>query len=416
MDELSLNACKLWPRSELALRFPGEMELTRLGMHYLDNAATTQRLGSAVERQSEVEAGPIGNANRGAHKLAAQSSDILSNACSVIADFLGVGAGQLALVSGATEAANLMAQSARANLKEGDCVYVSQIEHHSNFLPWQQAASERGARFVCIPSNASGELDLDWFQEHVPMDRPNWMAISAMSNVTGYAPPIRMMSRLAKNANPSARIVVDAAQAIARLDGRSEAWGGDYAFFSGHKMHGPSGVGVLFCSSPDGFKDLSPGKFGGGMISGFRSDGSPRWFSGSAIYEAGSQNVAGAAGLAEAARELRSWDFNLLSAHEEALSQWLAEQLGGIDGVRVFGGPRRSGLVAFDASWAHAHDIGTVLDARGVMARVGHHCALPLMRALDCLSCVRFSFGALSTEANAMAAYEAVLEAKKVLS
>lgn len=407
---MELDACRAWGPEKIRAKFSAYEDPSFAKLAYLDSAATSQRLEASAWAAYRYERSAVGNAHRGSHALAQKSSHVLEEARASVARNLGVGADCVALTSGATESANLLAQSLGALLGPEDCVYASAAEHHSNYLPWRQAADRAGARFVEIPALRSGELDIHWFQESVAMDRPRIIALTAMSNVTGYKPPIKEMSAMAKAANPSAAIVVDAAQAVS-MGAVDNLWDGDWAIFSGHKMHGPSGVGVLAARSIDAFLDLPPGKVGGGMIRGFRADGSPRWASGKALFEAGSANVGGAIGLAAAFEELSTWNRPLLAAHKEALSSWLAEELARIPGVRVLGSGPRRGLVSFAANWAHAHDIGTVLDSVGVIARVGHHCALPLMKAVDEMACVRFSFSCSSTESEALMALAGVQEA-----
>ena len=355
----------------------------------------------------------MGNPHRGAHRFAARSSELLEAARAEVASFIGVPAASVAFVSGATEAANLLARSAQAVLGPADVIYATDLEHHSNYLPWMAAAHATGAVFKTVPVGPTGELDLDWFEEHVAQDRPRWLALSALSNVTGNAPPLAWMSELAKKANPDALVVADASQAGSHLGATTPLWGADFAFLSSHKVHAPSGSGFLAAADPSLFDRLEPGKYGGGMIRGFRSPNEPRWASGRARFEAGSSNPGGAAGLASALSTLASWDLDMLHAHETGLASWLAESLSGIDGVRVFGGVRRHGLVSFDASWAHAHDLGAALDEVRALVRVGHHCALPLLRALGSAACVRASFCCFSTEADAEAVIEGVLLAKR---
>lgn len=407
---MELAACRAWEPEKIRAKFGAYEDPSFAKLAYLDSAATSQRLEAAAWAGYQYERSALGNAHRGSHALAQKSSQALEGARSAIAKALGVSADCVALTSGATESANLLAQSLGALLGPEDSVYASAVEHHSNYLPWREAAARAGARFVEIPALRSGELDMDWFHAAVVVDRPRIIALTAMSNVTGYKPPIEEMSALAKTANPSAVVVVDAAQAVSTGVGEN-LWGGDWAIFSGHKMHAPSGVGVLAAREAGAFVDLPPGKVGGGMIRGFRADGSPRWASGKALFEAGSANVGGAVALAAAFEELSTWDRSLLAAHKEALSSWLADELARIPDVRVLGSGQRRGLVSFAAQWAHAHDIGTVLDSMGVIARVGHHCALPMMKAMDEMACVRFSFSSCSTESEALMALAGVQEA-----
>lgn len=412
---MELTATRAWGPERLRLRFPAAMAAAAAGEHYLDGAATSQRMSPALRAQGDYEAGPVGNAHRGAHPWAARSSAALEGARAEVGRHLGVEAEAVAFTSGATESANLLAQAIGPSLAEEDVVFVSQMEHHSNYLPWLAMSKRAGCSFVEMPVGQDGSIDVDWFERSVERMRPKWMCVTAMSNVTGKTPPVAWMSGLAKKANPLARVVVDAAQAIAHVPADPPLWGGDYAFFSSHKVFAPSGSGVLAARNP-ALLDLDPGKYGGGMIRGFRADGSPRWAGGRAGHEAGSANVGAALGLAAALRELGEWDLSLMRAHEEALGRWTAGELARIGGVEILGGASEHGIVSFHASWAHAHDIGAALDARRVYARVGHHCALPLMRAFGVNACTRLSFGPTSDESDAMAAVEAVADARRRFS
>lgn len=410
---MELTSTRAWGPERLRPLFPAFDDAEFARVSYLDSAATSQRLRSAIAAQASSESAAVGNPHRGAHRLASRSSDSLEASRAQVAAFLGVPPAAVAFVSGATEAANLLARAAQASLRPSDIVYATEIEHHSNYLPWMAAAKAAGAVFKAIPAGAGGELDLDWFEERVALDRPKWLAVSALSNVTGNAPPLAWMAELARRANPEALVVADASQAGAHLAAGAPLWGADFAFISSHKVHAPAGSGVLAALDPALFDRLEPGKYGGGMIRGFRSPVDPRWAGGRARFEAGSSNPGGAAGLASALSTLSSWDLDLLRAHEAGLASWLAEELARIDGVRVLGGARRHGMVSFDASWAHAHDVGAALEEAGALVRVGHHCALPLMRAVGSAACARASFCCFSTEADAEAVVEGVQLAKR---
>lgn len=413
---MDLMATRAWGPEQLREQFPAAMAAFESGEHYLDGAATSQRMWAALRAQSDYEASPVGNAHRGAHPWASRSSMALEAARAAVGGYLGVASDSVAFTSGATESANLLAQSVLPTLSPADVIFVSQMEHHSNYLPWMAIAKRAGCSFVEMPLTQDGSIDVDWFEQSVGSLRPKWICVTAMSNVTGNTPPIAWMSALAKKAEPSSKVVVDAAQAIAHLAVELPLWGGDYAFFSSHKVFAPAGSGVLAALTPELFDHLDPGKYGGGMIRGFRSDGSPRWAGGRARHEAGSANVGAALALSAALTSFSQWDLSLMGAHEEALGSWTANELKKIAGVEILGGGSKHGLVSFHASWAHAHDMGTALDERRVYARVGHHCALPLMRAFGVHACTRLSFGPTSDESDAVAAVEAVAEAKRRFS
>ena len=367
------------------------------GIVYLDNAATTPRFASSARAQSDCESGLLGNPGRGSHRLSASSSMQLEQARSDVGHFLGLDKSCVAFVSGSTEAVNLLAESCSPIIDKTSVIYATEMEHHSNYLPWQKLAASRNAKFKTIPVLEDGSLDLFWFEQNVEADKPVIVAVTAMSNVTGFMPSVDYISRLAKEADPNCVVVVDAAQAVMQKRSYGDLWGGDVAFFSGHKMHSVSGVGVIAVRDSKVWGRLSHGKVGGGVVKGF-DDGVFKLFGGHVKFEAGSPNVSGAVALADTVNILSKWDWSLMSAHKACLSSYAEERLKQVDGLFLIGqGLPARGVVSFFASWGHSHDIGTVLDACDVMVRVGQHCALPYLKGLGVESCARVSMGFFNT-------------------
>lgn len=361
---------------------------------YLDSAATGQKLKACAIAEWNWSARGQANPNRGAHELAARAVEKMESARKETADWIGGDPRGVVFTSGATESINLLARAAESEIEEGEALCASALEHHANYLPWQESARKRGAEFHELRAQKNGELDVSAALAWIERRRPKWVALSAMSNVTSEVMNLREIIGQVKQSNPRARVVIDAAQAIAHMQVPSDWWGGDALVFSAHKMHGPLGLGVL-AAKPALLDELDPGKQGGGMIRGFTEQGTPRWAKGHAKWEAGSPNGAAVEGWGATLSVWKSWDTDALWKSQERMARWLEAELSKIDGVRVLGSEQhRHGLVSFVASWAHAHDIGTELDARKVAIRVGHHCALPLMRSMELDACSRISLSA----------------------
>lgn len=409
-----LNAQGAWDPLAARRLFPAFSQEPMSSLAYLDSAATGQRLACALAAERDFYLDANANARRGAHLLAARATEIHERGRASVAAFCSVAPEQVIFAQSATMAINTLALAlpSKARLGPARSVICSELEHHSNFLPWMELARRTGSAFEALQASAQGELDQQRSVERLSRPDVALFAISAQSNVTGEAPPTRALIAAARAAGAIA--VVDAAQAVAHGEWPSDLWGADFAVFSGHKIYATFGAGVLVAR--EGALDgLSPALFGGGMVSdvSIGADGQwrARWSSSVERFEPGTQNTAAVAALGAALEEVGEWDRGQLRAHEAALSSWSARELSGIPGVRVFGGS--AGIVAFHASWAHAHDIGTELDARGVAIRVGHHCAMPLIKRLGVSACSRASFGPYSSQQDAIRLIEGVQAARR---
>jgi cysteine desulfurase/selenocysteine lyase len=381
------------------------------GLHYLDSAATSQKPRVVLDAMRDYYERDNANPHRGAYDLSARATERYHAARERIARFVGVGdADCLIFTRGTTEALNLVATAwGPANVGPGDEIVVTGLEHHANFVPWQQLALARGARFVVCPLTSDHHVDLDAMRRLVG-GRTKLVAFSHVSNALGTMNDVRALVEIAHRVGALA--VCDGAQAVPHLRVGFDALGVDFYAFSGHKMCGPMGIGGLIGRRAI-LEVMSPYQFGGDMIEFVRDDHST-WNVLPHKFEAGTPNVGDAVGLAAACDYLDGIGMDAVLAHEQRLVRLATERLGEIDGLRVYG-PRpseRSGVVSFTVSDIHPHDLATVLDQDGVCIRAGHHCAQPLMRRLGVSATARASFYVYSDESDVEALVRAIERAK----
>jgi cysteine desulfurase/selenocysteine lyase len=382
---------------------------------YLDSAATAQKpdlVLDALRRAYQVDYGAVA---RGVYRWSAASTAAYEAARATVARFLGAGsAGEVVFVRGTTEAINLVAASwGRTNLRAGDEILVTGLEHHSNLVPWQLAAAATGARLAVAAVDERGEVGLDEIERRLASGRVRVVAIAHVSNALGTVLPIASIAGLARAAG--ALTLVDGAQAVPRMPVDVGALGCDFYAFSGHKAYGPNGIGVLWGRS-ELLGAMPPWQGGGGMIREVTFerttyDDPPRRF------EAGTPAAPEAVALAAALDWIDGLGRAAIDEHERALVALASERLDAVAGVRRIGDARdRTGVVSFVVDGVHAHDVGTVLDAEGVAVRVGHHCAQPLMDRFGVPATVRASFGVHSTPAEVEALARAVERARRLLA
>jgi len=364
---------------------------------YLDSAATTQKPRAVLAALADYYERHYGAVARGVYRLSAEATRLYEEARGKLARFVGAaGPDEIVFVRGTTEAINLVATSwGRANLRAGDEILVTGLEHHSNIVPWQLAAEATGARLVVAPIDARGELPLDGVERALGSGRVRIVAVAHVSNALGTLVPVAEVARLAHGAG--ALVLVDGAQSAPRLAIDVAALGADFFAFSGHKLYAPNGVGVLW-GRRELLAAMPPYQGGGGMIERVtfeRTTYAPP----PQRFEAGTPTAPEAHALGVAAEWLAGKDLAAVAAHEAALVALAARRLAELPGVRLVGTPRqRVGLVSFVVEGAHAHDVGTVLDAAGVAVRAGHHCAQPAMASFDVPATVRASFGIYNDE------------------
>jgi cysteine desulfurase/selenocysteine lyase len=377
---------------------------------YLDSAATSQKpqcVLDAMERFYELH---NANVHRGVHALAEEATEAYEDARRKVARFVGADPRGVLFTKNATEALNLLAYSyARRFLGEGDILLSTQMEHHANIVPWQLVQDEAGFDLRFVPCSPDGWLDLDWFDEVVATGRVKMLTVTAMSNVLGTINPVHEMAERVRAARSDAVVVVDGAQSVPHAGTDLRTLGADFLCFSGHKMCGPTGIGVL-AGRPE-LLDLMPPFLGGGeMIANVTLEGAT-FNEVPYKFEAGTPVIAEAVGLGAAIDYLERLGMVAIRAHEVELLEAVIPALEAIDGVAVHGPhdpAQRGAAVSFSISGLHPHDIGTIMDREGVAVRAGHHCAKPLMRVLGTVATTRASFYLYNTVDEVSALVDAI--------
>jgi cysteine desulfurase/selenocysteine lyase len=376
----------------LRARFPAiHQEVRGKPLVYLDSAATALKPEVVIEAVSFVYARDCANVHRGVHQLSQRATDSFEKAREKVRSFINAReAKECVFVRGTTEAINLVASClAQSRLKPGDEVLITELEHHSNIVPWQLACERTGARLVVVPVTDEGDVRLEDFSAKLS-DKTRVVAVSHASNTLGTILPIKEMARLAHER--SAIVVVDGAQTAPHLPVDVQDLGVDFYAFSGHKLYGPTGIGVLY-GRRELFEKLPPYQGGGSMIRVVTFEkttyqGLPERF------EAGTPDIAGAIGLGAAIDFLTELDRDAILAHEHALLEYGSEQLSSLPGVRLIGTARHKiGVLSFVVDGVHPHDLGTIVDTEGVAIRTGHHCTQPLMQRFGVPATARASLG-----------------------
>jgi cysteine desulfurase/selenocysteine lyase len=382
-------------------------------LHYLDSAATSQKPRAVLDAMREYYEHDNANPHRGAYDLSARATERYHAARTRVARVLGVSdVDCLIFTRGTTEALNLVATAwGPSHVGAGDEIVVTGLEHHANFVPWQQLAIARGARFLVCPLTADHHVDLDALRAMVG-PRTRVVAFNHVSNALGTVNPVREIAAIAHAVGALA--VCDGAQAAPHLQVAFDTLDVDFYAFSGHKMCGPMGIGGLIGRRAI-LEAMSPYQFGGDMIEFVRDDNST-WNVLPHKFEAGTPNVADAVGLAAACDYLDTIGMAAVLEHERSLVRRATERLSRVEGLRVYGPPpsQRSGVVSFTLSDIHPHDLATILDEEGVCIRAGHHCAQPLMRRLGVTATARASFYVYNDESDVEALVHALERAKSL--
>lgn len=363
---------------------------------YLDNAATTQKPRAVIDALHHYYSNDNSNVHRGAHAVADRATRAFETAREVVAKFVGANdSREVIWTRGTTEAINLVAQThGRQVLGQGDTVLVPVSEHHANIVPWQMVAQECGAQVLPIPLTSQCEIDLVAFEALLQEHRVKIVAFNHVSNALGTINPIEALIQRAKSIG--ATVLVDGAQGIAHAQVDVRALGCDFYVFSGHKLYGPTGIGVLWGRS-DLLEAMPPYQGGGEMIETVSFEGTT--FNGLPFkFEAGTPNIAGAVGLAEAVRYVSGVGMEAIARYESELMRYLLEQVSAIAAVRRVGNPSESvGIFSFLVDGVHPSDLGMLLDQQGVAIRTGHHCAQPLMQYLSIPGTARASLAPYNT-------------------
>jgi cysteine desulfurase/selenocysteine lyase len=379
---------------------------------YLDNAATTQKPRAVIERMVRYYETENANVHRGLHRLAEAATSAFEDSRDVVARFSGVaGPEDIVFTRNATESLNLVARAwGDAHVSAGDEIVVTAMEHHSNLVPWQQLALRRGATLRHVDVTDDDRLDMDQMRASLG-PRTRLVAFSAKSNVLGTENPVAEICAAAREAG--ARTVVDAAQWAPTGGVDLRAWGADFVAFSGHKMMGPMGVGVLAMAEAMR-EELPPVLFGGEMVRRVTLDDAT-WNDAPWRWEAGTPSVADVAGLAAAIEYMESVGPAAIRAHEVRLTARALDALGKVEGLTLFGPPdaaSRPGVVSFLMDDVHPHDIAQLLDSQGIAVRAGHHCAQPLLARHGVMATARASFYLYNTEEDVDALVAGLLKAR----
>ncbi|HFI0301318.1 TPA: cysteine desulfurase [Streptococcus suis] len=378
---------------------------------YLDNAATTQKPQQVLDVLADYYQQDNANVHRGVHTLSERATARYEAARQTVADFIHAKSSkEILFTRGTTTSLNWVAQFAREILQPDDEVIISVQEHHSNIIPWQQACQQTGAqlRYVYL---RDGEIDVDHLKSFLS-SKTKFVSIAHISNVLGAIAPIKQIATLVHEVG--AYLVVDGAQSTPHIAIDVQELDVDFFAFSGHKMLGPTGIGVLY-GKEEILNQMSPVEFGGEMID-FVYEQSATWKELPWKFEAGTPNIAGAIGLAAAIDYLNQIGMDRVREHEEELITYLWPKLKAIPGLTIYGSQdvaKRTGLVAFNLDQLHPHDVATALDYEGVAVRAGHHCAQPLLKYLQVPATVRASFYIYNTKADCDKLVEALIKTKE---
>ncbi|MBI2432346.1 MAG: cysteine desulfurase [Candidatus Hydrogenedentes bacterium] len=362
---------------------------------YLDNAATSQKPQQVIDAIYRYYSEQNANVHRGVHYLSQQATDLYEQARSKVAKFVGTTVGcEIVFTRGTTESINLVAHSyGRQHVKSGDEILISHMEHHSNIVPWQMLCEQTGAHLKVIPINDDGELLLDEF-EKLLTPRTKIVSIVHVSNALGTINPVKYIVDKAHAAG--AVVVVDGAQATPHLPVTVKELGCDFYALSGHKMYGPTGIGVLY-GRAELLERMQPFQGGGDMILSVTFE-KTTYNHHPFRFEAGTPHIEGAIGLGAAIDYLHAVGIEKIAAHEHDLLEYGTQRLLEVDGLRLIGTARvKAGVLGFTLASAHPHDVGQILDDQGVAVRAGHHCAQPVMQRFGVPATTRASFGMYNT-------------------
>ena len=394
--------------------FPAlNQEVYKKPLVYFDNAATTQKPVQVIRAISGYYEKDNCNIHRGVHYLSVKATEAYEEARREIRQFINASnTHEIIFTRGTTEAINLVASTfAESRIRKGDEVIVSVTEHHSNFVPWQQVCLKGGAVLRFIPLNEQGELDMDVYASLLN-EKTRIVAVTHVSNVLGTVNPVKEMIRMAHEKDVP--VLIDGAQAVAHQEVDVQDLDADFYCFSGHKMYGPMGIGVLY-GKEKLLEELPPYQMGGEMIREV-------WLDRTTFnelpfkFEAGTPNVEGVMGLQAAVKYIREIGMGTIAAYEDDLLRYATMKLSEVKGLKIFGtSTHKASLVSFLVGNIHPYDVGMIIDKMGIAVRTGHHCAMPLMDYLKIPGTVRASFAFYNTKEEIDKLYEAVLRAKAML-
>jgi cysteine desulfurase/selenocysteine lyase len=404
-----------FPLEKVRAAFPAlEREVHGKPVAYLDSGASAQRVLASIQAVDRYERRHHSNVHRGTHTLSAEATAAFEGARATVADHMGAAdRREVIFVRNATEAINLVARAwGAATVRAGDRILLTEMEHHSNIVPWQQLAESSGAVIDWVPVSDAGLLEMDALAQLLERG-PRLVAVTHVSNVLGTTNPIEEIARMAHDAG--ALILVDGAQAAPKLPLDVSALGVDFYALTGHKAYAPTGIGALWARL-ELLDEMPPFMGGGSMIRRVTKEGTT-YADPPARFEAGTPAIAQAIGLAAALRWLDALGMDSVLGHEREITAYALERLADVPGLRVFGpepGPERVGPVSFELEGVHAHDVSEILDRHGVAVRGGHHCAQPLMTRLGVAATARASFGVYTTTTEIDRLVDGLLDARRV--
>ncbi|MGD6959611.1 cysteine desulfurase [Rossellomorea aquimaris] len=402
---------------EIRKQFPIlDQEVNGHPLVYLDSAATSQKPVSVIEAMNDYYRGYNSNVHRGVHTLGTRATDGYEGAREKVRNFINASSAQEVIFTrGTTTAINTVAASyGRANLSEGDEIVITHMEHHSNIIPWQQLAKETGAVLKYVPLQEDGTIAIEDVRATVT-SQTKLVSIMMVSNVLGTMNPIKEITRIAHE--NGAVMVVDGAQAAPHMKVDVQDLDCDFFAFSGHKMVGPTGIGVLYGKKKH-LNKMEPVEFGGEMID-FVGLQESTWKELPWKFEGGTPIIAGAIGLGAAIDFLEEVGLHNIEEHEHKLAAYALEKMNEVEGMKIFGPSdpgKRAGIVTFNIDDVHPHDVATVLDAEGIAVRAGHHCAQPLMKWLNVSATARASFYLYNTEEDIDKLVAGLLKTKEFFS
>lgn len=404
------------PRSIEEIR--GEFPILAREVHgqpltYLDNGATAQKPLAVIETLDRYWREQNANVHRGVHTLSEEATELYEDARQTVASHLGADRREVVFVRNATEALNLVAYSwGRTNLTAGDRIVITEMEHHSNVVPWYQVAQEKDAQLDWAPIDAEGRLDLEALAKLLELG-PKLVCVTHVSNVLGTINPIEEIARMAHDAG--ALLVVDGAQAGPKLELDMAVLGADFYAVTAHKMYGPTGIGALF-GRRELLEAMPPFIGGGSMIRKVSKD-LITWADLPAKFEGGTPPIGEAIGFGAAVRWIDELGLPAIHAAEAELTAYALERVAEVPGLTIFGPPAgddRAGIVSFAMAGVHSHDVSEILDRHGVAVRAGHHCAQVLMERLGVPATTRASFAVYNTRDEVDRLVEALLDARRV--
>ncbi len=354
-----------------------QREVNGLPLAYLDSAASAQKPNQVIDAESAFYRHGYAAVHRGIHTLSAQATESMENVRKQASRFINArSAEELVFVRGTTEGINLVANSwGTENIRAGDNIIISEMEHHANIVPWQMLCERKGAELRVIPLHPDGTLRLETLAALFD-DRTRLLAITHVSNVLGTENPLPDMIALARQ--HGAKVLVDGAQAVMHHAVDVQALDCDFYVFSGHKLYGPTGIGILYVKEAL-LQEMPPWEGGGSMISTVSLTQGTTWAKAPWRFEAGTPNTGGIIGLGAAIDYVTSLGLDKIGDYEQMLMRYALEQLAQVPDITLYGPAKRLGVIAFNLGKHHAYDVGSFLDNYGIAVRTGHHCAMPLM-------------------------------------